>query len=247
MNRNWSRPFLFLLRATVCAVLCMACGSSTPDPVPQVPRPIEPGAPIPFAQVEDNVKHDTLLIQVTFDLGDGTHLMVASHVEERFEGLRLYRYKAHRNNSAELIAVSNPGYESWTMLPTFFQDPLDSNAYILLTNWGGRESWGQKVLRMDKDGFHDLCFLDVALPERIVEDDSTRVRRLNIAPLMRCSAEGGGLRFSFACDSLYLYDDFAGGLDKVTPSVGIHYTWDANEGLLLWIGGGPRKPAPLSS
>lgn len=221
-------------------VLCfIACKAPEQEP--------GPGSPLPMAVADDNVRHDTLFVQVTFDLGDGTHLMVASHMEERFEGLRLYRYIARADSSAEILATSSPAYDSWTMLPTFFRDPQDSLSLVLLANLGEKESWGQKVLRLGPSGFDDLAFLDVAFPERVREDGTHILKRRNIAPYVRCLPEQDGLRFSFACDSVHLYDDLHGGLDMMVPAERIHYTWTPAEGLTLWYQGKPRRPAPLSS
>ncbi len=76
--------------------------------------------PLEYAVVPDNVVHDTLLVQVALNLQDGTNIMVASNIEEKFEGLRLYHYRALPDSSAEVLSVSVPAYDSWSMLPTFF-------------------------------------------------------------------------------------------------------------------------------
>lgn len=239
------KPLGRLLPAIPWAVLllsaCVGPSSPTASEPSGVPATGSLGAPIPFRMVEDNVTHDTLLIQVTFDLGDGTNLMVASNIEETFEGLRLYHYRASADSSAELLAVSTPAYESWTMLPTFFHHPLDSGAYVVLTNWGERQSWGQKVFRFDAQGFHDLCFLDVAHPELVEDADGPRRKLVNIAPHMLCLADGEGLRFVYQSDSVFLYDDLAGHMDTVVPASWIEHTWSPVEGLRLWYQGDPRS------
>lgn len=225
-------------------VLIGACGTKPEGQgVPSHP-PVAtvPGGPLALTMVDDNVRHDTLLVQVTFDLGDGTHLMVASNVEETFEGLRLYHYRARPDSSAEILHVSAPAYDSWTMLPTLFGEGAGLNDKWVLANFGERESWGQKVMWFQQ-GFHDRGFMHVALPERMVEEDSTFLRRTNIAPHMRMDQRGDTTFFTFACDSVFLYDDNAGGVDLIVPSSSIRYILHPGAGLILWIDGQPR-PTP---
>lgn len=204
-------------------------------------------APLVFKEVADNLKHDTLLIQVTFDMGDGTFIMVASNVDETFEGVRLYRYRPKADSTAEMLAVSSPGYDSWTMLPAFF--PLDrskpGDAMWLLANMGERESWGQKLLWADH-GFTDMGFMDVALPERVMEDDTLRLKRRNIGPATRHDERNDTTYFRFACDSVFVYDDQAGNMDQVLAARDVHFTYHREEGLALWVNGEKRlvkKPA----
>ncbi len=194
-----------------------------------------------FPAVDDNIAHDTLLIQTTFDLGDGSYVMVAGNVTDTFEGLRLYRYKLVNDSAPEMIAVSSPAYDSWTMLPSFF--PVDglkpTGAMWVLANFGEKESWGQKLMLLD-GAFHDLGFMDVALPERILEDDTLRVKRRNIGPFMRCSTQGETTTWRFHCDSVYVYDDQAGGYDQVLAASRLHFTYSRAEGLSLWLDGVKR-------
>lgn len=220
--------------------LFSGCQRSATGPGWDTFRAVEAGGPLDVGAVDDNVQHDTLLVQVTFDLRDGTCLMVASHREERFEGLRLYRYIPKKDSSATCMAVSSPAYDSWTMLPTFFRDPLDSTALLLATNLGERDSWGQKVLKLSAQGFEDICFLDVALPERVQEEDTVVLRKRNIAPHLRCTSQGDTLRFSFVCDSVFLYDDLRGRTDLVVPGKDLQYLWVPDKGLSLQLFGEPR-------
>ncbi|MEO8591279.1 MAG: hypothetical protein ABI432_18010 [Flavobacteriales bacterium] len=224
--------------AWVCIVGCGA-----PDqPVADVPQPTPLAtplgfAPLEFAQVDDNLHHDTLLIQVTFDMGDGSFVMVASNMEETFEGVRLYRYRLKPDSTADMLAVSSPGYDSWTMLPTFFTDSATSGQdYWILANFGEKESWGQKLLKLN-NAFTDLGFLDLALPERVMEDDTLRLKRRNIAPFARYSSNGDTAVFRFACDSVYLYDDQEGHNDVVLPANTVRYTYHPSEGPSLWLNG----------
>src|SRR5688500_17855051 len=111
--------------------------------VPLVEAPSSSSSPIEFTQIDDNVKHDTLLIQTTFDLKDGTFLMVASHslAEERLDegdreaGLRLYHYRLQLDSTAEIISRSSSASDSWTMFPTFFNDPINEGSQIILANF----------------------------------------------------------------------------------------------------------------
>lgn len=232
------RSFLSL---PVIIVVCLCACDDTP-PVAIEPEHSVPGSsPFAFEAIEDNIAHDTLLIQTTFDLGDSTFVMVAQNVEDTFEGLRLYRYRFLPDSSVEMMAISSPAYDSWTMLPTFF--PLDTaypdDANWVLANFGERESWGQKAMLLDWE-FMDVGFMDVALPERIVEDDTVRLKRRNVAPYMRYSESGDTAVWLFACDSVYLYDDQEGQMDQVIHARRLRYTFEANEGLALWVDGRKR-------
>ena len=60
-----------------------ACSDSAPPSNTPLVKAEKPGGVVDFQVIDDNVQHDTLLIQVTFDLGDGKSLMVASNVEEQ--------------------------------------------------------------------------------------------------------------------------------------------------------------------
>lgn len=222
----------------------LACGPAEKDTTEKedaVAVPTAMGlAPIAYKQVEDNLQHDTLLIQTTFDLGDGTFVMVASHVQDTFEGLRLYRYRPGINGAPEMLAISNPGYDSWTMLPTFFgDDPKATNDLWVLANFGERESWGQKVMRLGK-GFTDIGFLDLAYPERMTEDGVPRLKRNNIAPYMRMHAAGDSTVFTFDCDSVFVYDDLNGSYDIVLPAASVWCIHREGQGLSLWINGEER-------
>ena len=243
------RTLLGFLTAT-CIVGCSSPG--TPDNAGVTDAAHQPSAgplgsaPHEFAQVDDNLHHDTLLIQVTFDMGDGSFVMVASNKEETFEGVRLYHYRFKPDSAVDMIAASSPGYDSWTMLPAFFEDSASQGAgYWILANFGERESWGQKLLRMDGE-FTDVGFLDIALPERVVEDDTLRLKRRNIAPVARYSTSGDTSILRFACDSVYLYDDQEGHNDIVLPAAAVHYTFQLGEDPVLWLNGRRhelKKPA----
>ncbi|MCC6939463.1 MAG: hypothetical protein IT226_14685 [Flavobacteriales bacterium] len=223
--------------AVIAASLC-SCTGSTERTI--TAEPISGAPPIAYRAIEDNIQHDTLLIQTTFDLGDGSFIMVASNIDPSFEGIRLYRYRLTADSSVSMLAISPPAYDSWTMLPTFFgADSMRTDALWLLANFGERESWGQKLLWMD-GAFTDHGFMDVALPERVLEDDTLQLKRRNIAPLMRWSERNDTTFFSFACDSVYLYDDQDGGYDQIVPANSVHFTWTKSEGLALWMNGSKR-------
>ena len=207
------------LRAAVATTIVglVSCGEGSSS-VPLSADPtvaVRGAAPHEFAQVEDNLQHDTLLIQTTFDLGDSTYIMVASNVEETFDGLRLYRYRF------------------------FGTDSTDTHALWVLANFGEKESWGQKLLWLDWD-FTDMGFLEVALPERVMEDDTLRLKRRNIGPFTRVEERKDSTYFRFACDSVFLYDDQAGQVDQVLPSSAVHFTFHRDGGLVLWINGEAR-------
>lgn len=224
------------IAASAFLIFLGACGTPTAEKEPNTPA-IEHGArPVVFSALDDNIRHDTLLIQTTFDMGDGTFVMVAGNVEPKFEGIRLYRYKVLPDSNARILASSNGGYDSWTMLPTFFSIPNPPGTYLILANFGERESWGQKLMFMDST-FTDLGFLDVAFPEHMVEDDSAYVKRTNIAPYGRLALHGDTAVFTFECDSLFVYDDMAGHNDIIVPAAGIRYTYHPETGLEIWHNG----------
>ena len=230
---------------TCLGVLPTGCGNGTTKNGSAVRVSDTTGSPVLYAQLEDNVKHDTLLIQTTFDLGDGTFIMVAGNVQETFEGIRLYRYRLLPDSAAEILAYSSPGYDSWTMLPTFFRLPHAPDAHMVLANFGERESWGQKLFLMDQE-FSDLGFMDIALPERVLEDDTLRLKRRGIGSFARMVEHGDTSVFTFACDSVFLYDDAAGNMDQVMPAQSLRYTYHRDTGLELWLNGQRRAvPKPV--
>ncbi len=222
----------------VAALLLVGCSEGVPKEEGSSTEPVattdaEAFAPITFPQVDDNLKHDTLLIQVTFDMGDGSFLIVASHYEETFDGLRLYHYRPKADSSAEMLHVSAPAYDSWTMFPTFFRDPHNDKAFILLTNLGERESWGQKVFRLDHAGFHPLGFLDVAAIDPQGEAGTDRL--ISAAKSARVEPEGNGLLFRFNAESVRLFDDQQGLLNVDLKGDAVMYRWSPEEGMVLWV------------
>ncbi len=235
-----------------CWLLVAGCSSgpqtsnqqpTTKDPVRDTSHWHGPEAleQINFPQIADNIRHDTLAIQTTFDLGDGTFVMVAANAEETFEGLRLYRYELQPDSNAKIITASAPAYDSWTMFPTFFGKPGDSTSYIVLANFGEKQSWGQKMMLLDKSGFSDMGFLEAARPVRVVEPDTAYLKRESIAPSVRWTH--ADLRaFEFAGDSVYLYDDGKGGQDYVIAADRLKCQQNGNA-IQLWIDGAATAKA----
>lgn len=232
MNDTMIRPAAF-------AVLLAACGSPAPETTTTPTIMVHGAKPAELTAVDDNIRHDTLLIQTTFAMGDSTYVMVASHVEPKFEGVRLYRYTLLPDSNARILSHSNGAYDSWTMLPTFFPIPDPPGTYLVLANFGERESWGQKLIYMDST-FTDLGFIDLAYPERITEGDTAFMKRTNIAPYGRLALHNDTAVFTFDCDSLFLYDDMAGHNDLIVPASSIHYTYHPDTGLELWRDGQRR-------
>lgn len=242
MKRTAFPSFLLTL---VMGALTACGGPPAPSSTPLI-HAEKPGGIVNFPAIDDNLQHDTLLIQVTFDLGAGKYLMVASNVEEQFEGLRLYRYTLTGTGASNIEAISAPGYDSWTLLPTFFEDPLSQGGHVILANLGERNSWGQKVMRMHEE-FTDLGFLDVALPERVQESDTAYLKLKNAGPFALCTRDGNRMNFSFQCDSLYLYDDLRGNVDVIVPAQWVRYEWSPEEGMVLWYRDEARKaPDPAT-
>ncbi|MBK8228349.1 MAG: hypothetical protein IPK70_14400 [Flavobacteriales bacterium] len=141
------------------------------------------------------------------------------------------------------MAVSAPAYDSWTMLPTFFdRDSTVARGLWVLANFGERESWGQKFMKLDSV-FHDLGFLDATAVEWVDEGGIRALKRRNIGPFTRMEFVGDSIRIAFDCDSVFLYDDRAGTMDQVIAANRLRYTWTPDEGLLLWLDGQKRLAA----
>jgi hypothetical protein len=215
----------------LCLAVLSACGTEAeknpaPTPLPPVENIAEQGPAwkrIDLQGLDDNVKHDTLLIQTTFDLGDGTFLMVASNVAETREGVRLYLYTPNADSSAHVIASSKPGYDSETMLPTFFGTGNKADGWILLANMGERESWGQEVFWLKDQRFIHLGFVDVAQRDWKVSEDTSYQWRVNIAPRAEVYGENGTFSIVFSGDSVQLYDDLQGHREVMFPASSLRY------------------------
>ncbi len=226
----------------------------TEQEAPAMSVPTMMGAPIPFPQIEDNLAHDTLLIQITFDLQDGTFMMVASNTRaeeqldagDRNAGLRLYHYRLGKDGSPEMLARSSSALDSWTMFPTFFADPKNEGSYIILANLGERNSWGQKVIRFNDQGYNDLGFLNVAALKAREDDEEGQLRSITIAPHARVGAEGDALLFTFELDELLLYDDLRGGVDRTIQASRVSYRYNEAEGMVLYIDGEARHEEQAS-
>jgi hypothetical protein len=214
-------------------VALSACGTAEQ----KAPSPVGPQASawhrVELQGLDDNVKHDTLLIQTTFALGDGTFLMVASNVAETREGVRLYVYTPNADSSAHVIASSKPGYDSETMLPTFFSTGNPADGWVLLANMGERESWGQEVFWLKDRRFTHLGFLDVAQRDWKALDDSTYQFRVNIAPRATISGNNGDFIIGFGGDSLQLYDDLHGHQEVMFPASKVTYRCSEGKATLM--------------
>ena len=240
-------------------ILLLACGEK-PRSAPEidainetVPVPIEDPdrtfGPLSFEQVDDNIAHDTLFIQTTFKLPDSSFVMVAMNKAEdptedqmeRVAGLRLVHYRIDRKGEPEMLAYSSPAYDSWTMFPTFFPDPINEGAYIILANFGERNSWGQRVIRFGDQGFTDLGYLDIAAIEHNGEGDEAEVKLRNIGPHTRIGAIENEIIISFELDEMLLYDDLRGGLEQPIKAGRVQYRWSEAEGMLLYIDGEARR------
>lgn len=238
------KPLLVLLLCIALAA-CGPSGSSSEASSTAMLPPLGADARV-YALVDrpnldDNVKHDTLLIYTTHALGDGTFMMAARNVDDTREGLRLFLYRPRPDSTADVIAASSPAYDSYTMLPTFFTTGDTADGTIILTNLGEKQSWGQKVFWLKDGRFTDLGFIDAAQRDRRTEDDSTFNWYVNIAPRMAVRGAAGRFDFTFRGDSVMLYDDLQGGSEVVLPTSRIAYRYDGTR-LLLVIDGRPRLP-----
>jgi hypothetical protein len=237
------------------ALLLFSCsGEPRPDKeqdVPRVPAEASLHLPLDVPQVEDNLAHDSLVIQTTFALEDGSFIMVASHAqtEERLDagdrnaGLRLYRYRLMADGKAEVMAASSSAHDSWTMFPTFFRDPHRPDARLILANFGARDSWGQRVLRMTPQGFEDIGFMQVAALERVAGDEGEELRARNVASYARVTVDADGWRIRFGTPELILFDDLRGGTDVPMAGTRVHYRWSPGSGLVLYVDDEARLPA----
>lgn len=191
--------------------------------------------------LEENVRHDTLLVYTTHDLGNGEFVMAAKNVDEKREGLRLILYTPKPDSSAEVLAVSKPAFDSEVMLPTYFSSGDSADGIIILANYGGLESWGQNVFWLKDHRFVDLGWLDVADRGWKTRLDSLQQWRSNIAPLTAVQGTDGQFEFSFTGDSLQLFDDLQGGAEVMFPANRIKYRYDGHR-MQLMVDGVPRLP-----
>lgn len=189
--------------------------------------------PLALAHLDDNVRHDTLLIQTTFGLDDGTYVMVASNVEETREGLRLVHYRPRPDSSAEVIAISKPGYDSRTMLPIFHRGPDPAAGLLVLANMGERDSWGQEVFLLKDNRFQELGFLDLAVPSWEQGDEGPVRRLVSIAPNTVVQGPVDDLSISFRTDSVLLYDDQRGHHELTLPAHRVRYSIRDGRAVLL--------------
>ncbi len=228
--------------------LLAACGTPTPENGTSVgpsARTDSSGTVwhrVDLPGLDDNVKSDTLLIQTTFELPDGRFVMVAGPTDESSrEGLHLYLYKPSTDSAANVVARSKPGYDSYTMLPTFFATENAADGMVVLANMGERDSWGQEVFCLKDDRFMHLGFLDVALRTWKSSDEGP-VRVLgNIAPNARVSGGAGAFIITFDTDSVFLYDDLQGHAEVMLPAARVRYACTEGKATLL-LDGKPITP-----
>ncbi len=192
----------------------------------------------------DNVRHDTLLVHTTYDLGEGRFLMAAQNNNYNKEGIRLYLYRPQPDSSAQLLAWSKPGYDSETMLPTFFTNGNRAEGLVIIANMGERQSWGQEAFWLKDSSINSLGFIDVAIREWKTLDDSTYQFRTSIAPRTLVTGAGGNFDFAFSGDSLQLYDDLQGHSELMLPASSVRYRFQ--DGWALWLNG-RRISAPPAS
>lgn len=228
-------------------IILSACSSPEPEPH-KVPGPVDllPGAKefhvLDLPNQEDNIRHDTLLVQTTHHLPDGRYVMAARNKDDSREGLRLFLYTPQPDSSAAVIAISAPAYDSYTMLPTFYATGDTADGMVILANFGERDSWGQKVFWLKNRQFRDLGWLDVAHREWRAVDDSTFQRLTNIAPFTQVKGSGGSFLFTFMGDSVHLFDDLEGHLDRMIPAQDLAYRYDGQR-MTLVVEGRERLPA----
>lgn len=239
------------LQALLLLVATAAC-NSTPDPghaLPPAPgneaivvQGMKHYAPLDLPDLDDNVHGDTLLVLTTHQIAADRFIMAARNKEETREGLRLYLYEPRPDSSADVLAVSAPAYDSEVMSPTFFSTGDSADGIVVLANFGGKESWGQKVFWLKGQTFNDLGWLDVAHREWRTVDGQTEQRRTNIAPYTTVSGKDGRFLFTFTGDSLLLYDDLEGQLERTFSPSSVAYRHDGGQ-MTLMVDGKPRLPS----
>lgn len=231
-------------------LMMVGCGGGPMEPVPAQPLVPPAASALPvWSRLElpilpDNVRHDTLLVHTTYDLGEGRFLMAAQHNDYNREGIRLYLYRPEPDSSAAIIAWSKPGYDSETMLPTFFTTGNRADGLVIIANMGERQSWGQEAFWLKDDGIRSLGFLNVAVREWRTLDDSTYQFRSSIAPRTEVRGQDGTFEFSFTGDSLQLYDDLQGRMELMMPASMVRYRYEGT--WQLWLEGRLVAPAPAS-
>ncbi len=234
--------------------LLLACNNAT-EPVANekttptaVPSALSANAKVykhvALPNLDDNVRNDTLLIYTTHALGDGTFIMAAMNKSGTPEGLRLYLYEPRTDSSAHVIAFSKPGYDSMTMLPTYFSTSDTADGTVIITNMGEKQSWGQEAFWLKDRRFIPLGFLDVAKRDWKTEDDSTFQWRTSIADRVNVRGENGTFEFTFTGDSLQLYDDQQGQREVMLPARAISYQCSEGKATLL-INGQAIQAKPL--
>lgn len=192
--------------------------------------------------LDDNVRHDTLLIYTTHDLGNGRFVMAARNIEEDREGLRLVLYRPRPDSSAEVLAISKPAYDSAVMLPTFYATGDTADGIIILANYGERESWGQNAFWLKDGRLIDLGWLDVAERTWVEQDGERQQRRVSIASHTEVAGIRGQFDFTFNTDSVQLYDDLRGDIEVMVASPRILYRFDGKD-MVLWMDGEARYPS----
>lgn len=242
-----------MIRVLVPSVLfvIIGCGHG-PDPSTDASSTatVRPTAPLPawtrldLPILADNVRHDTLLVHTTYDVGDGLFLMAAQNNNYNKEGIRLYLYRPKADSSAEVIAWSKPGYDSETMLPTFFTSGNKADGLVIVANMGERQSWGQEAFWVKDNRIKSLGFIDVAVRDWKTLDDSTYQFRTSIAPRTLVSGANGVFDVTFSGDSLQLYDDLQGHSEVMLPASAVRYRYE--NGWTLWLNGKPVMPQPAS-
>jgi hypothetical protein len=235
--------------ASAIAFLVIGCGGGGPEPSVTTTTPGSDSAATSSAWkvldlpiLADNVRHDTLLIHITYDMGDGLFLMAAQNNNYNKEGIRLYLYRPKADSSAEIIARSKPGNDSETMLPTFFTNGNKADGLVIIANMGERQSWGQEAFWLKDNTIRSLGWLDVAVREWKTVDDSTYQFRTSIAPRTEVRGSNGAFEFSFTGDSLQLYDDLQGHLEVMLPASAVRYRSGEGKATLI-VNGQPVFPA----
>jgi len=214
------------------AAIWFACGDAPAPADRPVPPTIDTATlgtswrPLDLPVLPDNVRHDTLLVHTTHDLGNGRFLMAAQNNDYNRDGIRLYLYRPQPDSSAAIIAWSRPGYDSETMLPTFFSTGNHAGGLVILANMGERQSWGQEVFWLRGDTIQSLGFLDVAVRGWKTVDDSTFQFRTSIAPRTAVHGGDGAFTFTFTGDSVQVYDDLRGGSEVMFPAARVLYRYD---------------------
>lgn len=173
---------------------------------------------VDFEPAVDSVWYHNL-----YKLGKNKVLGIAQPIIESKKGIRLQLLKLESDSNVTLISESQGAFDSYVYLPTFFQN---GDELLMLVNTGYTDSWGNRIVRLKDDSFEELGYIDAGIAIRTEEPneyDSLYYVFGNIANCARISMNA--VEISFDCDSLVLFDDGKGNLNRIIGGHGMKYVF----------------------